>query len=48
MTSLSEPDIRKVAKAIEDERIKRKSLVDSWMEGAFSSQELHDMLNEEP
>jgi hypothetical protein len=44
---ISDADARKIAEAIESERVRRKCLVDSWMDGAFSSQELHEILNRE-
>lgn len=38
---------QKLIQELEKERIRRKSLIDSWMEGAFSSSELHRVLSEE-
>jgi hypothetical protein len=43
---MNDEDIQKIARTIETERIRRKSLVDSWMEGAFSSEELHAKLHD--
>lgn len=43
--TITDDDARKIAMATEDERIRRKSLVASWMEGAFSSEELHKKLH---
>ena len=44
--TITDEDARKIAKVIEDKRIRRKSLVASWLEGAYSSKELHNRLNE--
>ena len=45
-TIMNDDDVEKIAQTIEYERIKRKSLINSWMEGAFSSRELHERLHD--
>lgn len=42
--TLSDAEIHEIAREIEYERVRRKSLVNSWMDGAFSSEELHELL----
>jgi len=44
---ITDEDARKIAKAVANERIRRKCLVNSWMDGTFSSEELHNLLRED-